>query len=86
MDVRLKRTVGRLLRRDRPDLGRAGEHALGVVPAAAAVFEDTLAGVAAGGAGGSGCVVGVDRVGQAEALRVHGGDLVVADLAEVLER
>jgi hypothetical protein len=34
--------------------------------------------------GGSGCVVSIDRVGQA--LRVHGGDLVVADLAELLER
>jgi hypothetical protein len=30
-------------------------------------------------------VVGVDRLGQAEALREHGADLVVADLADLLE-
>jgi beta-phosphoglucomutase family hydrolase len=69
-----------------PDTFLAGARALGVAPAAAAVFEDALAGVSAGRAGGFGCVVGVDRVGMAEALRVHGADLVVADLAELLER
>jgi len=69
-----------------PDTFLAGARALGVKPAAAAVFEDALAGVAAGRAGGFGCVVGVDRVGQAEALRAHGADLVVSDLAELLER
>jgi beta-phosphoglucomutase family hydrolase len=68
-----------------PDTFLAGARALGVVPAAAAVFEDALAGVSAGRAGGFGCVVGVDRIGQAEALRMHGADLVVADLAELLE-
>ena len=50
----------------------------------AAVFEDALAGVAAGRAGRFGCVVGVDRVGQADELRAHGADLVVRDLAELL--
>ena len=40
----------------------------------------------AGRAGGFGCVVGVDRVGQADALREHGADVVVDDLAELLER
>ena len=50
-----------------------------------AVFEDALAGVAAGRAGGFGFVVGVDRVGQAEELREHGADVVVEDLAELLE-
>ena len=43
-------------------------------PGEAAVFEDALAGVAAGRAGGFACVVGVDRVGHAEALREHGAD------------
>jgi beta-phosphoglucomutase-like phosphatase (HAD superfamily) len=55
-----------------------------VPPARAAVFEDALAGVAAGRAGRFGYVVGVDRVGQAEALGEHGADLVVSDLAELL--
>jgi beta-phosphoglucomutase-like phosphatase (HAD superfamily) len=49
------------------------------------VFEDALAGVAAGRAGSFGCVIGVERVGQAEALRQHGADLVVSDLAELLD-
>jgi beta-phosphoglucomutase family hydrolase len=76
----------RLRGKPAPDTFLAGARALGVAPAAAAVFEDALAGVAAGHAGGFGCVVGVDRVGQAEALREHGADVVVSDLAELLER
>jgi beta-phosphoglucomutase family hydrolase len=68
-----------------PDTYLAGARALGVEPAAAAVFEDALAGVAAGRAGGFGLVVGVDRVGQADALRAHGADVVVTDLAELLD-
>ena len=62
---------------------RAGE-LLGVKPAEAAVFEDALAGVEAGKRGDFGCVVGVDRVGQAEALRRNGATVVVTDLAELL--
>ncbi len=69
-----------------PDTYLAGAKALGLEPAAAAVFEDALAGVAAGRAGGFGFVVGVDRVGQAEALKQHGADVVVKDLSELLER
>ena len=68
-----------------PDTYLAGAKALGLEPAAAAVFEDALAGVAAGRAGGFGFVVGVDRVGQAEALKQHGADVVVKDLAELLD-
>jgi beta-phosphoglucomutase family hydrolase len=67
-----------------PDTFLRGATELGVEPAAAAVFEDALAGVEAGRAGKFGCVVGVDRVGQADALRAHGADLVVSDLAELL--
>ncbi len=67
-----------------PDTFLAGARALGVEPAAAAVFEDALAGVAAGHAGHFGCVVGVDRAGQAQALRDHGANVVVADLDELL--
>jgi beta-phosphoglucomutase family hydrolase len=68
-----------------PDTFLAGAEALGVEPAAAVVFEDAQAGVAAGRAGGFGFVVGVDRTGQAEALRERGADVVVSDLAELLE-
>ena len=67
-----------------PDTFLAGARALGVEPAEAAVFEDALAGVEAGRAGRFGFVVGVDRVGQADALRAHGADVVVDDLAELL--
>jgi beta-phosphoglucomutase family hydrolase len=68
-----------------PDTFLAGARALGAEPAQAAVFEDALAGVEAGRAGHFGFVVGVDRVGQAAALRDHGADVVVGDLAELLE-
>jgi beta-phosphoglucomutase-like phosphatase (HAD superfamily) len=40
--------------------------------------------VQAGRAGSFGYVVGVDRLGQVEALREHGADVVVASLAELL--
>jgi beta-phosphoglucomutase family hydrolase len=67
-----------------PDTFLAGAKALGVAPQQAAVFEDALAGVEAGRAGGFGCVVGVDRGGAAEQLRAHGADVVVGDLSELL--
>jgi beta-phosphoglucomutase family hydrolase len=69
-----------------PDTYLAGARALGVEPKQASVFEDALAGVEAGRAGNFGWVVGVDRVGQADALRRHGADVVVRDLAELLGR
>jgi beta-phosphoglucomutase family hydrolase len=69
-----------------PDTFLAGAEALGVPAAAAAVFEDALSGVEAGRAGDFGIVVGVDRVGQGAALKEHGADVVVEDLAELLER
>jgi beta-phosphoglucomutase family hydrolase len=68
-----------------PDTFLAAARALGVPPAAAAVFEDALAGVEAGRAGHFGEVVGVNRADQADALRAHGADIVVNDLAELLE-
>jgi beta-phosphoglucomutase family hydrolase len=67
-----------------PDTFLAGATALGVKPANAAVFEDALAGVQAGRAGHFATVVGVDRLGQAQALRAHGAGVVVADLGELL--
>jgi len=69
-----------------PDTFLAGAHDLGVPPAAAAVFEDALAGVEAGRAGHFGLVVGVDRTGQAKELAEHGADIVVQDLEELLDR
>jgi beta-phosphoglucomutase family hydrolase len=69
-----------------PDTFLAAARALGTAPGEAAVFEDALSGVQAGRAGGFGFVVGVDRAGQAEALRAHGADIVVNDLVELLER
>jgi beta-phosphoglucomutase family hydrolase len=69
-----------------PDTFLAAARELRVSADRAAVFEDALAGVAAGRAGGFGFVVGVDRVGQGEELRRRGADIVVSDLAELLER
>jgi beta-phosphoglucomutase family hydrolase len=60
-----------------PDTFLAAAQRLDAAPAAAVVFEDALAGVEAGG---------VDRTGQADALREHGADVVVSDLAELLDR
>ncbi|NUS58258.1 MAG: HAD-IA family hydrolase, partial [Streptomycetaceae bacterium] len=68
-----------------PDTFLAAARKLGCTPAEAVVFEDALAGVAAGRAGNFGYVVGVDRVGQAAALRTHGADTVVTDLADLLD-
>lgn len=67
-----------------PDTYLAAARALGVPAGAAVVYEDALAGVASGRAGHFGYVVGVDRVGQAGALRASGADVVVSDLADLL--
>jgi beta-phosphoglucomutase family hydrolase len=75
----------RLAGKPAPDTFLAGARALGVAPGQAAVFEDALAGVEAGRSGDFGFVVGVDRVGQSEALRAHGADVVVRDLGELVD-
>ncbi|HDZ75770.1 MAG TPA: trehalose-phosphatase [Aurantimonas coralicida] len=67
----------------RPDIFLAAAKALGVPPKRAAVFEDAISGVQAGRAGDFGVVVGVDRAGQAAALREAGADIVVADLFDL---
>ena len=67
-----------------PDTFLAGARALGLGPEACAVFEDALAGVQAGRDGGFGYVIGVDRSGEADALRAHGATVVVDDLADLL--
>lgn len=68
-----------------PDTYLKAAQMLDAEPKQAAVFEDALAGVQSGRAGNFGCVVGVDRVGHADALREHGADVVVKDLAELLD-
>jgi beta-phosphoglucomutase family hydrolase len=86
-DARVDGVVARerhLPGKPKPDTFLAGAADLGVEPAQAAVFEDALAGVEAGRAGHFGLVVGVDRVGQADALRRHGADVVVTDLADLI--
>jgi beta-phosphoglucomutase family hydrolase len=78
----------RLAGKPAPDTFLLAAVRLGVDPERAAVFEDALAGVAAGRAGGFGLVVGVDRLGgdsgHAAALRANGADIVVRDLGELL--
>lgn len=88
MDARIDGAVAErdgLKGKPAPDTFLAGARALGVGAAQAAVFEDALAGVEAGRAGDFGCVVGVDRAGQGDALREHGAQVVVGDLADLLE-
>jgi beta-phosphoglucomutase family hydrolase len=88
-DTRIDGVIARqrgLAGKPAPDTFLAGAQDLGVLPARAAVFEDALAGVAAGRAGHFGRVVGVDRTGQAEELAEHGADIVVQDLEELLDR
>lgn len=68
-----------------PDAFLTAADRVGVEPRRAAVFEDALAGVEAGRAGGFGAVVGVNRHDQADELRAHGATVVVADLAELLQ-
>jgi len=69
-----------------PDTFLYGAKLLDTPPENCAVFEDALAGVAAGRAGNFGIVVGVDRVGQSDALSANGADIVVQDLSELLTR
>jgi beta-phosphoglucomutase family hydrolase len=86
-DVRVDANVAKergLHGKPAPDTFLEAARMLGTSAADAAVFEDALAGVAAGHAGKFGLVVGVDRAGQAEQLRQHGADVVVKDLADLL--
>jgi beta-phosphoglucomutase family hydrolase len=74
----------RLRGKPHPDTFLYAAQILKAEPGEAAVFEDATAGVQAGRDGHFGYVVGVDRVGQADALRAHGASIVVLDLAELL--
>ncbi|MFD8537017.1 beta-phosphoglucomutase family hydrolase [Streptomyces rubrogriseus] len=88
-DVRIDGVVARerkLPGKPHPDTFLAAARDLGVEASRAAVFEDALAGMDAGRSGHFGYVVGVDRVGQTDALYAHGADRVVKDLAELGSR
>ncbi|MGH3180620.1 MAG: beta-phosphoglucomutase family hydrolase [Streptosporangiaceae bacterium] len=88
-DVRVDGVVAKergLRGKPAPDTFLAAAQELKAPASRAAVFEDALAGVEAGRAGRFALVVGVDRVGQAEELRKHGADIVVQDLAELLDQ
>jgi beta-phosphoglucomutase family hydrolase len=52
-------------------------------PRRAVVIEDAIAGVEAGRAGGFGLVIGVDRIGQSQALRAAGAHEVVSHLGQL---
>ncbi|KUM87982.1 MULTISPECIES: beta-phosphoglucomutase family hydrolase [Streptomyces] len=85
-DVRIDGVVAaerKLPGKPHPDTFLAAAHDLGLDAPRSAVFEDALAGMDAGRAGGFGFVVGLDRVGQADALYEHGADIVVKGLAEL---
>lgn len=88
LEVRVDGVVAReegLPGKPEPDTFLAAAAKLGIRPERAAVFEDAIAGVQAAKAGRFGYVVGVDRVGQADALRDNGADVVVTDLAELMQ-
>jgi HAD superfamily hydrolase (TIGR01509 family) len=88
MDVRVDGTVAAaegLRGKPNPDTFLYAARILNADPSQAAVFEDATAGVQAGRDGRFGYVVGVDRVGQADALRAHGASIVVLDLADLLD-
>lgn len=67
-----------------PDTFLAAAADLGVDKAAAVVFEDAIAGVESGKAGGFGFIVGVDRLDHADELSAAGADVVVKDLEDLL--
>jgi HAD superfamily hydrolase (TIGR01509 family) len=88
-DVRIDGVIAKergLAGKPAPDTFLAAAHDLSVPPSKAVVYEDALAGVAAGHAGHFGLVVGVNRTGQAQELLKHGADVVVDDLEELLDR
>lgn len=68
-----------------PDTFSHAARRLGATNATSVVLEDAISGVAAGRAGDFGLVVGVDRGAGAKALKDAGADIVVGDLAELLD-
>ncbi len=68
-----------------PDTFLDAAKQLGVPKERAVVLEDALSGVAAGGAGDFGLVIGVNRGVGADKLLAHGADVVVDDLDELVD-
>lgn len=75
--------VLRLAGKPHPDMFLRAVETLGINPAHTMIVEDAVAGVQAGRRGEFGLVVGIDRGGNANALKRAGADLVVPDLAAV---
>lgn len=67
-----------------PDIFVEAAEQLGVETDRCIVVEDAISGVQAAKADNFALVIGVDRVGQREALLKHGADVVVEDLGEVV--
>lgn len=76
----------KLIGKPTPDTYLAAASRLGVAAERAVVVEDAISGVQAGRSGGFGLVIGVDRTGDAAALKENGADVVVADLGELLDQ
>ncbi|HET9873589.1 MAG TPA: beta-phosphoglucomutase family hydrolase [Propionibacteriaceae bacterium] len=69
-----------------PDTFVHAAEQLGTPVERAVVVEDAISGVQAAHSGGFGMVIGVDRGVGAQKLRDAGADLVVSDLAELVEQ
>ncbi|HEX9777473.1 MAG TPA: beta-phosphoglucomutase family hydrolase [Geopsychrobacteraceae bacterium] len=68
-----------------PDTFLTAARELQVAPRRAVVVEDAISGVQAGRAGGFGLVIGIDHHGDKRVLQDNGADIVVEDLAEILD-
>jgi beta-phosphoglucomutase family hydrolase len=67
-----------------PDTFLTAADTLKVLPQHAVVVEDAISGVQAGRAGGFGLVIGIDHHDDMQHLKENGADIVVKDLAEIL--
>lgn len=84
VDGRVARADG-LAGKPAPDTYLDAASRFGLTAAECVVVEDATSGVEAGRNGAFGLVVGVDRGAGADALRAHGADVVVTDLADLVD-
>ena len=75
----------RLAGKPAPDTFLMAANLLGAEPARTVVIEDAISGVQAGSNGKFGLVIGVARKGNVQELRSNGADLVVNDLADLVD-